>query len=84
MNKITINEDGTADGFEIEVKRFYLPFTIHSCCPACGLADECDLQAEQYLSYPAIGTPESVGFYCSECDHEWEVNVKLGITLELV
>lgn len=81
----TTRVEGTARG-ELDVKRCYLPgLTIRSqCsqCPKCGAAYAADL-SDQYLSYPKVGEPEGWGCYCSkdDCGHEWEVMLRLDVTL---
>ncbi len=85
MNKITRNDN---TDFEIEVKRFYIPFTIHSNCPRCDRPHSVDLE-DQYLSYPVVGEPVEVYFGCEEGDcyddgPEWEVKVIVSLDLGLV
>ena len=92
---VTITKQG--DGVcGLDVKRCYLPFTIASVCPGCGETVEKDLSSD-YLSYPAIGAPVSVGFYhCEErldeksgeyvevCGADWRVTVRLDLTITVV
>lgn len=81
---------GNLEGAEIDVKRFYLPgIVVESKCPKCGHLHEVDM-GSQYLSYPCVGDEEKINFYCEEgesenyCDTEWEVSIKLGMTVEIV
>jgi hypothetical protein len=74
--------------FQIEDKRFYLPFKIEAVCPYCSKTCTMDLSRD-YLSYPYIGKPEPVHFAHETSDptakygaHEWTIEVVLGITLE--
>lgn len=75
-----IEEVQEVQGFEVDVKRFYAPFIVHSGCPKCKKPHKKDLSTD-YLSYPTLGKPERVGFHCEDCEHEWEKRVVLGLTL---
>lgn len=69
-------------GTEIDVKRFHLPgVVLIGKCPECGTKYVFDF-AVNYLSYPIVGDKAHT-CWCSECDHEWDVGLKFGITLEL-
>lgn len=69
-------------GTEIDVKRFHLPgVKLVGMCPECDTRYQLDL-AVDYLSNPLVGDNTHT-CWCSDCDHEWEVTLKLGITLEL-
>lgn len=70
--------------FEIDTKRFYVPFVVSSPCPQCEELDVQDLSRHHYFAYPIVGEPIPFGFYCSECDTEWSHRVVLGITLTQV
>lgn len=61
-------------------KRFYVPFVVQDDCEECGTVAKVDLE-EQYLSYPVIGQPENIYFYCRNCEHEWQGRVVLDVTL---
>jgi len=76
MEKLEITKE-----FDLEVKRFYLPIQIERNCPKCGTKCEHDL-SQDYLSYPTVNKKESIYFYCNECEHEFEIDVKLKISLE--
>lgn len=80
MNRII----GTpSKGEELEIKRFYIPgAVIESECPKCNSPIEVDL-GDEYLSYPVMGQPEEVSFYCDDCDHYWIVNVILELSIKL-
>jgi len=73
----------TKNTFEIDVKRFYIPFLITEDCPSCGRNNEVDFTTN-YLSYPTVSEPIKVNFYCYVCEHEWSKQVKLEITLKEV
>ena len=80
---------GKDPSFEIEVKRFYVPFTITDECPKCGMTTEC-AETSDYFSYPTVGKKEKVSFYCTHwedgeelgCEHEWSRNVILSIDIK--
>ena len=59
------------------------PAPSTSTCPKCQAPYERDFN-EQYLSYPQANAPTEVTLYCGSCEHEWEVTMRLNITLELV
>jgi hypothetical protein len=68
--------------FSVDVKRFYLPIVIRDACPACDAAWSSDL-SDDYLSHPTTNKPFDYRPLCCACGHEWCLNVKLVITLEL-
>ena len=50
-------------------------------------ADELDLfrhLADEYLAFPHMNRTWAVWCWCPECDHEWPINVRLNVSLELV
>lgn len=67
--------------FEIEVKRFYFPYIITSCCSKCGDEFEFDGNSD-YISYPVVGQPEKIYFYCDDCSHEWSEEIVLDINVK--
>lgn len=71
------------EGVELD-KRTYVPFRVESKCPNCGRIVKIDL-TDDYLSYPVTGEVSTLGFgHCDdECQHEWEVDVILDVTLVL-
>lgn len=70
--------------FKIDVKRFYLPgCTLSGVCPNCKKAFERDF-GSRYLAYPKANESFDVFLWCSECDHEWVVAMRLNVTLELL
>lgn len=70
-------------GTTIDVKRMYVPSTLKTKCPACGEELVQDFSRE-YLSSPPVNKPFQHGLYCCDCDHEFEVTLKLVMTLEVV
>lgn len=68
---------------ELEVKRFYLPnIKVIDNCPKCNKEIVFDGNMN-YISYPKLNSPESVHFYCEDCDEEWEKNIKLTVNVEV-
>lgn len=64
---------------EIEVKRFYLEgVQINYTCPVCGDKDIYN----EYLSYPDINKPTTIGIWCRECGHEWDENIQINVTIQ--
>lgn len=77
--RIETNSDET---FEIDVKRFYMPSTVHVTCMKCG--GECVLDLKRnYLSYPEANEPFDVAVVCYDCDESVKVGVVLRVKLEL-
>ena len=75
--KIIKNEN--TNGFTIDTKRFYIPFTVEVKCK-CGHVITRDLSC-QYLDYPVLGRPFDMNFWCVECDHEFSEKVELKVDL---
>lgn len=75
MSKITIEGEHS-----IEVKRFYIPYTIKTKCPNCD--NDVEFLGDDYISYPILNAEEFIYSCCSECDYEMEMPVKIGMTLE--
>lgn len=74
---------GKASG-EIDVKRFYIPgLEVQGNCPKCRAEFTRDFSTD-YLSYPQIGEPKTLHLYCPECDHEWQRQMVLDISLKLI
>lgn len=77
-----------SEAIELEVKRFYVPgHVLKTKCPKCGSKYERDF-GDEYLSYPTAGVTFSEHLCCyaqkddgSYCEHEWEVDLRLDITL---
>lgn len=73
----------TSDGaITIEKKRFYVPAILRSVCPSCEVPYKRDLN-DQYLSYPPCNVPFREHLYCGECDHEWDVDLRLDVRVTL-
>jgi hypothetical protein len=78
--------------FQINDKRFYMPgASIQMPCPECHVLKKHDF-CEHYLSYPIANiSPETVGrsgnlvhLQCEECDHEWEIEVAVNVSIDVV
>ena len=60
-----------------------IPYDIEARCPKCKVLLVHELQKDgSPLFRLKIGEPDSVWLLCSECDDDFEVPVKLTITLE--
>lgn len=68
-------------GTELD-KRFYLDGVILEKECLCGNIMKVDLGI-QYLSYPAVGYPESIYMYCDECSTEYEAALKVKVVVNL-
>lgn len=77
------------DEFGLDVKRFYIPATVHDKCPSCGADVERDLM-DEYLSYPSANDAFDLEMGHSDCpnpttsygDTTWKARVVLRVTLE--
>ena len=67
---------------ELDIKRFYLPIKFNKKCPNCGSKIEFNL-SEDYISYPVVGESESLYGYCDNCEGEFNVDVKLNVSLSV-
>lgn len=75
---------GKVGEFEMDVKRFYVPgVKIEGKCPACKGKVVNDL-GQNYIGYPLVNQDFYETMYCSECNEEWKVIIRLNVTLELV
>lgn len=73
--------NGTIDVSDI--KRCYVPgVVINTNCPNCGEQIERDF-GNQYLSYPRTGSWKKDAMYCTECDHEFTIELKLDVVATL-
>ena len=81
-----VEKHSTSCGTLRDLKRCYLPFTVHSKCPDCGKEWQRDLSSD-YLGYPNTSGPAPVQFHCEDdggdCDGEWSVMVEIAISLKL-
>jgi hypothetical protein len=68
----------------IEVKRFHFPLIIELKCPTCGTLCKHDF-IHDYLSYPALNVPETIGVFCynESCNKYFDVDITLRISLEV-
>ena len=64
-------------------KRFYLDDVVITKECSCGAVMEKDLSSD-YLSYPMVGYPENIYFYCDECGTEYEDAVKVTVIINLL
>jgi hypothetical protein len=71
-------------GTPTDVKRFYLPGVSVICkCKTCKKDVQKDF-GDNYLSYPTTNEPFSHTMYCSECDGETVIWLKLNLSLTAV
>lgn len=73
------NDDNKS--FELNVKRFYTPFTITDECPNC-YKEVIACSPNHYLNYPKINEPTEVRFYCMDCEDEAFVDNESTIIFE--
>jgi len=70
--------------FNTEVKRFPLPMPVTQDCPECGETVTYSTETNNYLSYPVANRIEPFGMYCAECEHEWEIDIMLNVSLDII
>lgn len=58
------------------IKRCYADGQIELKCQECGNMLVHDFNS-QYLSYPRMGSDDSVWFYCNECTSEYNLPIKI-------
>lgn len=74
--------------FEIDVKRFYIPFKVTIICEGCGEEVTRDF-GDDYISYPQLGDSFEEYIYHweksngEECDTETLVKLKLDLNLSI-
>lgn len=69
---------------DLNIKRMYLPgLTIKSNCPKCGREESKDFSRD-YLADAKVGSPTPVYFFCDDCTDDWQVQVQISITLEVI
>jgi hypothetical protein len=72
-------------GGKMDVKRLYLPgVEIKGQCPNCKKEITIDLGGCDYLNFPHMNEPFFYGKYCNDCNHEWNVKLKLTVLLDIV
>ncbi len=65
---------------QVDVKRFYIPFSFVSKCPKCGIEKEIDL-SQDYLSYPTLNCEHDIYVYCEVCGKEYYEQVVLEMSV---
>lgn len=77
-------EGSMEPGTDLGEKRFYLPgITLKFTCPKCGHTYARDM-GDNYLPYPRVGVPIVAHAHCPECEHEWDYQLKLNVSLEVL
>lgn len=69
------------DKFQVDVKRFHLPFEVSQGCPACGVVCTRDLRRD-YVDYPTLRESHDVHGYCDACGHAWPMNIVIDIVVK--
>jgi len=59
-----------------KVKRCYVDSQIRLPCGVCGGTVTRDFSSD-YISYPEIGIPITIGVYCEKCDVYYDVPAKI-------
>lgn len=79
-----INKIQNAGPFEIEVKRFYIPFRIVGKCPVCGGDFERDI-SHDYFSNPIANawSKEYMYHYNEETEEECEFELDIFLSVDL-
>ena len=79
IEKLLVEADENSR-FDLNVKRLHLPFKITQDCPKCGVPCVRNLSSQFSVSV-VLGVPTNLHGYCTECDHEWKMLVKVEINL---
>jgi len=75
------------DPIELDIKRFYPPFSVYDDCPGCGK----EIMAcgdGAYIMYPSVNKIEDLTFYCGACEDagkphvEWTKHIVIKVTAE--
>jgi hypothetical protein len=74
--------EGNAKGTELDKRTYLYGVKVFSECSKCKTEFEYDLGFD-YLSYPVVGEPSRVHFYCEDCDEYWDIAVVLEVNLRL-
>lgn len=65
-------------------KRQGLPFLIESSCAVCKTVNVFDLSSTHYLGNRINLHGTTLFFaYCTNCVHEWVLNLKIRVSLEV-
>lgn len=64
-------------------KRCYMPVVLRGECPNCHGEYSRDFD-DTYLTEPPCGVPFGETMWCPRCEHEWDVTLRLDVTLSLV
>ena len=83
---MTVKVTGKVKPMDIDDKRFCIDGVyLESECPECGKTETKHLGAD-YLTYPSIGSAISIEFWHEApdewCDHFWEDEIVLTLTVE--
>ena len=73
MTELTAKLD---EGYEIDIKRFYLNASFQCPCPTCGEIGTSSFN-ENYLSHPTIGAKDTTTVFCDKCDDYFIVPIVL-------
>lgn len=89
--KIKINAKKLSDfkGFQINEKKFKIPYSIDWECPNCGENHSNVLNDDEYLSFPKINAPIKYILYCDECENqgkdcEWKIKIQLNLSIDVI
>lgn len=81
---MSVEKTSRYTGFDIDSKRFYLPFTFKVKCQGCGKEIEENFE-DYYLSYPIIGKPfVYTAYHGEDCDTETFIELQLDIDLKII
>lgn len=68
-------------GFPTDAKSLLLPFKITDKCPKCGKLCVRDLSKDDRVEYLILGQPVNLYAYCEKCETEWDMTVRIEITV---
>ena len=65
---------------ELDMKRFYLGnVKIYDNCPKCNTKNE---YGGYCLHRPLMNEANTLNWFCSNCEHEWNTQIILNISIE--
>ena len=69
--------------FDLDIKRFYFPYTKELKCPTCGGIITLDM-TDSYISYPTFNHIQERIIYCEKCDDEFTIKYMLQMSFTVI
>lgn len=72
------------EGDHFTPNKFSIPFLIRDECPHCMTIKLIDLEQDCYaIMEKRWDSPMAVPFYCSYCDYNWEIYIRVNIEVRV-